>query len=191
MLGRPICLSWSIRPEPASDLTYPWGLPGDRGLGHHLWLSLCLAIAVGATVFFPGGTISTLFLGLAPASGHHLHNHPPSCTSWWRPFFFFSFLFPSRCRLVAHPLPCSTPSGYHLCTLALLHSRAPVTPRGDLLHESGGLVLRLVPCFCSCHHGTSLFCLALICQRGLHSGVPQSCNQQRKDSLKATTSVAR
>lgn len=97
-----------------------------------------------------------------------VYTFSPTCFSQWAPslhspstvhqlayvfsFSFFHFSFPVDSVLTL--TLCLTPaSGCHLCTLALLHSRAPATPRGELLHDSGGPVFCLVPGFCSCHQG--------------------------------------
>lgn len=88
--------------------------------------------------------------------------------------------------LVPHPLfsagsilalLCPTPaSGHHLHALFLPHSRAPESPRGELLHMSGALVFTPGdPSFVAATQGTPLDCLALeargACLLGFHRTV--------------------
>ena len=76
-------------------------------------------------------------------------------------FFFFHFSFVREWHLCI-PLCLVPSSGQYLCVLPLPHSRAPISPRRELLHMSHAPVFTSGdPVFASSIRGMPLDCLAL------------------------------
>lgn len=61
-------------------------------------------------------------------------------------FFFFTFFF-LMSAIFEHPFRLTPTSEHYLCALTLLCSRAPLSPRGEILHIPGTLFI-FVCLFC-------------------------------------------